>query len=140
MPGGLLNIAAYGAENLILTGNPKKTFFNATYKKYTNFGLQRFRIDYENQRTLNFNSETEMVFKIPRYAELLWDTYLVMNLPDIWSPLYWNEDVSGCQTPYEFQWISQLGAMMIHEIIVYSGSNILSRYSPEYLVNILAPE
>jgi len=34
MPGGLLNIAAYGAENLILTGNPKKTFFNATYKKY----------------------------------------------------------------------------------------------------------
>ena len=44
MPGGLLNIAAYGAENLILTGNPKKTFFNATYKKYTNFGLQRFRI------------------------------------------------------------------------------------------------
>ena len=27
MPGGLLNIAAYGAENLILTGNPKKTFF-----------------------------------------------------------------------------------------------------------------
>ena len=25
MPGGLLNIAAYGAENVILTGNPKKT-------------------------------------------------------------------------------------------------------------------
>jgi len=133
MPGGLLNIAAYGAENLILTGNPKKTFFNATYKKYTNFGLQRFRIDYENQRTLNFNSETEMIFKIPRYAELLWDTYLVMNLPDIWSPLYWNEDVSGCQTPYEFQWTEKLGATMIQEIVVYSGSNILSRYSGEYL-------
>ena len=27
MPGGLLNIAAYGAENIILTGNPKKTYF-----------------------------------------------------------------------------------------------------------------
>jgi len=133
MPGGLLNIAAYGAENVILTGNPKKTFFNATYKKYTNFGLQRFRLDYEGQRTLNFNSQTEMVFKIPRYAELLWDTYLVVNLPDIWSPLYWTEDVSGCQTPYEFQWTKQLGSMMIHEITVYSGANILSRYSGEYL-------
>ena len=133
MPGGLLNIAAYGAENVILTGNPKKTFFNATYKKYTNFGLQRFRIDFEGQRTLNFNSQTEMIFKIPRYAELLWDTYLVVNLPDIWSPLYWTEDVSGCQTPYEFQWIKQLGAMMIHEITVYSGANILTRYSGEYL-------
>ena len=60
MPGGLLNIAAYGAENIILTGNPKKTYFKATYKKYTNFGLQRFRLDFEGQRTLNFNSETEI--------------------------------------------------------------------------------
>lgn len=133
MPGGLLNIAAYGAENIILTGNPTKTFFNATYKKYTNFGLQRFRIDYEGQRTLNFNSETEMNFKIPRYAELLWDTYLVVNLPDIWSPLFWTTDVSGCMTPYEFQWIDKLGAMMINEITVYSGANILSRYSGEYI-------
>ena len=133
MPGGLLNIAAYGAENVILTGNPTKTFFNATYKKYTNFGLQRFRIDYEGQRTLNFNSETEMNFKIPRYAELLWDTYLVVNLPDIWSPLFWTTDVSGCMTPYEFQWINKLGAMMIKEITVYSGSNILTRYSGEYI-------
>uniref|UniRef100_A0A6C0EP79 Major capsid protein N-terminal domain-containing protein n=1 Tax=viral metagenome TaxID=1070528 RepID=A0A6C0EP79_9ZZZZ len=133
MPGGLLNIAAYGAENVILTGNPTKTFFNATYQKYTNFGLQRFRIDYEGQRTLNFNSETEMNFKIPRYAELLWDTYLVVNLPDIWSPLFWQTDVSGCMTPYEFQWINKLGALMIKEITVYSGSNILSRYSGEYI-------
>ena len=133
MPGGLLNIAAYGAENVILTGNPTKTFFNATYKKYTNFGLQRFRIDYDGQRTLNFNSETEMNFKIPRYAELLWDTYLVVNLPDIWSPFYWNPDVSGCMTPYEFQWIDKLGAMMINEVTIYSGANILSRYSGEYI-------
>jgi hypothetical protein len=133
MPGGLLNIAAYGAENVILTGNPSKTFFNATYKKYTNFGLQRFRLDYEGQRTLNFNSETEMTFKIPRYAELLWDTYLSVNLPDIWSPMLWNPDVSGCITPYEFQWVNKLGAAMIKEITVYSGSNILSRYSGEYI-------
>ena len=99
MPGGLLNIAAYGAENIILTGNPKKTYFRATYKKYTNFGLQRFRLDFEGQRTLNFNSETEMVFKIPRYAELLWDSYLVVNLPDIWSPFYWNETVKWLRYP-----------------------------------------
>uniref|UniRef100_A0A6C0C3Y9 Major capsid protein N-terminal domain-containing protein n=1 Tax=viral metagenome TaxID=1070528 RepID=A0A6C0C3Y9_9ZZZZ len=133
MPGGLLNIAAYGAENLILTGNPTKTFFNATYKKYTNFGLQRFRIEHEGQRSLNFNSQTELNFKIPRYAELLWDTYLVVNLPDIWSPLYWTQDVSGCQTPYEFKWIDKLGAMMIEEVTIYAGSNILSRYSGEYI-------
>ena len=133
MPGGLLNIAAYGAENIILTGNPTKTFFKTAYKKYTNFGLQRFRLDYNGQRTLNFNSETEMTFKIPRYAELVWDTYLVVNLPNIWSPFFWNTDISGCVSPYEFQWIKQLGSMMIREITVYSGSNILAQYSGEYL-------
>jgi len=133
MPGGLLNIAAYGSENIILTGNPTKTFFSATYKKYTNFGLQRFRLDYDGQRSLSYNSETEMTFKIPRYAEMIWDTYLVVNLPDIWSPFYWNTDVSGCITPYEFKWIKQLGSMMIHDITIYSGSNILAQYSGEYM-------
>ena len=47
MGGGLLNLTSYGNENVILNGNPKKTFFKAVYKKHTNFGLQRFRIDYK---------------------------------------------------------------------------------------------
>ena len=47
MTGGLMNLVAYGNENLLFNGNPKKTFFKATYQKYTNFGLQRFRIDFE---------------------------------------------------------------------------------------------
>lgn len=133
MPGGLLNIAAQGAENVILTGNPSKTFFQATYKKYTNFGLQRFRIDRTGSRILNYNSETEMKFKIPRYAELLWDTYLVVNMPDIWSPFYWNSDISCNKTPFEFQWIEKIGVSMIKDITIYAGSNILSKYSGEYM-------
>lgn len=88
MPGGLLNIISYGSENLILNGNPSKTFFKQTYKKYTNFGLQRFRIDFEGQRVLNYNSPSHFTFKIPRYAELLWDTYIVVQLPNIYSSLY----------------------------------------------------
>ena len=137
MPGGLLNIAAYGAENIILTGNPTKTYFKATYKKYANFGLQRFRIDYKGQRVLNYNSETELDFKIPRYAELLWDTYLVINLPDIWSPFFWKPDIEGCLTPFEFKWIDQLGSMMIKQVTIYSGSNTLAQYSGEYLSVIM---
>ena len=46
MPGGLLNIVAYGNQNIILNGNPSKTFYKCVYAKYTNFGLQKFRIDY----------------------------------------------------------------------------------------------
>ena len=83
MPGGLLQLVAYGQSNIILTGDPKTTFFKSSYKKYTPFGMQRFRIDFEGLRNLSFDSKTEMEFKIPRYGDLLWDTYIVVNLPNI---------------------------------------------------------
>ena len=41
MPGGTLNIEAAGESNIILNGNPKKSFFKATYAKYHNFGMQK---------------------------------------------------------------------------------------------------
>ena len=37
MAGGLLNLIALGNQNIILTGNPTKSFFKSTYYKYTNF-------------------------------------------------------------------------------------------------------
>ena len=131
MPGGLMNIASYGNENIILTGNPTKTFFKATYHKHTNFGMQKFRIDYKGLRTLNYKQDTVMDFKIPRYAELLNDTYIVITMPDIWSPFHF--DTNNHPRPLEFRWIENLGAMMIKNIEIHSGGNVLSRYSGEYL-------
>jgi hypothetical protein len=74
MAGGLLNLIAIGNANIFLTGDPIKTFFRATYCKYTNFGLQKFRIDYNGTRDLRLTDPSTFVFKIPRYAELLMDT------------------------------------------------------------------
>ena len=118
MPGGLMNLISVGAPNLILTGNPKKTFFKATYNKYTNFGMQRFRLDYQGQRKLHYGEDTEMIFKIPRYADLLFDTYVVIDLPNIWSPLFFDSDLSGNWGPFEFKWIENLGAQMIRSVTV----------------------
>ena len=137
MGGGLLNLTAYGNENVILNGNPKKTFFSAVYKKHTNFGLQRFRIDYKGSRILNFNTPTVLDFKIPRYAEMLYDTYVCITLPDIWSPFQEfnpSMQLGGNQMkPYQFRWIEELGTNMIREVEVYSGPIILSKFSGEYL-------
>jgi len=146
MPGGLLNIVSYGAANIILNGNPKKTFFKAVYKKYSNFGLQRFRLNFEGQRNLDWSSDTKFEFKIKRYAELAWDTYLVVNMPDIWSPFYPRPDISennvpGVFTnlqnvnyiPYEFKWIENLGFQMIRKVTVHAGGGILAEYSGEYM-------
>ena len=135
MTGGLMNLTAIGNENIILNGNPKKTYFKATYNKHTNFGLQRFRIDFEGNRVLNFTTPTILDFKIPRYAELLHDTYICVTLPNIWSPLKYDPDaeVGRNLIPYEFQWIEEIGSNMIQEIEIYSGGTTLASYSGEYL-------
>lgn len=139
MPGGLLQLVAYGQSNIILTGDPKTTFFKTTYKKHTPFGMQRFRIDFEGLRNLSFDSKTEMEFKIPRYGDLLWDTYVVVNLPDIWSPIFYRgeTDVSGGYVPYEFKWIDDLGFAMIDRITIHSGGSTLAQYSGEWMMNAI---
>lgn len=135
MPGGLLQLVAYGQSNIILTSNPKTTFFKSSYKKYTPFGMQRFRIDFDGQRNLSFDTKTHMEFKIPRYADLLWDTYIVVNLPDIWSPIFYRSDVKGNYLPYEFQWINDIGFAMIEQISIHSGGSTLAQYSGEWMMN-----
>ncbi len=135
MTGGLMNLTAVGTENIILNGNPKKTYFKATYNKHTNFGLQRFRIDFEGNRVLNFTTPTVLDFKIPRYAELLHDTYICVTMPNIWSPLKYDGDAELGRNliPYEFQWVDELGSNMISEIEVYSGGTTIAKFSGEYL-------
>lgn len=134
MAGGLLNLIAVGNANIFLNGNPTKTFFTVTYSKYTNFGLQKFRIDYNGTRDLRLTEPSTFTFKIPRHAELLMDTYLVVTIPDIWSPVYPpTSDTGNKWVPYEFRWIEDLGTHMIREIEVNCGSFTLARYSGDYL-------
>ena len=135
MPGGLLQLVAHGQANIILTGEPKTTFFKSSYKKYTPFGMQRFRIDYQGLRNLSFDSKTEMQFDIPRYGDLLWDTYIVVNLPDIWSPIFYRSDVSGNYVPYEFKWVNDIGFAMIDRITINAGGATLAQYSGEWMMN-----
>jgi len=134
MAGGLLNIISTGNANVILTGNPTKTFFKATYSKYTNFGLQKFRLDYEGSRDLRLTSPSQYTFKIKRYADLLMDTYLVLNLPDIWSPIY-NPSIDNYYewAPYSFRWIKDIGSQIISSIEINCGSTLLQKYTGDYL-------
>ena len=151
MPGGLLNLVSYGNENLILTGNPSKTFFKCTYAKYTNFGLQKFRLDFDGQRSLREMQPSVLRFKIPRYGDLLMDTYLVMTLPTIWSTIIppqniptnlqevagvgppVQQDSSNVWSPYEFKWIKNLGTKMIKEVKFMVGSQIIQKFTGDYL-------
>lgn len=133
MPGGLLNIVSYGNQNVILNGNPKKTFFKSVYMKYTNFGIQKFRIDYDGARDLDPNQDSVYSFKIPRSAELLLDSYLVFRLPDIWSPILPPTSSGDVWKPYHFRWIQNLGTSIIKDVKVIIGSQVIQEYPGEYI-------
>ena len=137
MAGGLLNLVAYGNQNIILNSNPKKTFFKSTYAKYTNFGLQKFRIDFDGQRNLRMSEDSKFTFYIPRYAELLMDTYLVITLPNIWSPVLPPATCNESWTPYEFKWIENVGTQMIKEITISVGGQTLQKLTGGYLLALV---
>ena len=139
MPGGLLNLISYGNQNIFLNGNPSKTMFKCKYAKYTNFGLKKFRIDFDGLRTLRLNESSQFRFRILRYAELLMDTYLVVTLPNIWSPILPPSSVQGQGQwrPYEFKWIKNLGTQMIKEVRFSIGGQIIQRFSGDYLQNLV---
>jgi len=137
MAGGLLNLVAYGNQNIILNSNPKKTFFKSTYAKYTNFGLQKFRIDFDGQRNLRMSEDSKFTFYIPRYAELLMDTYLVVTLPNIWSPVLPPMNCNESWTPYEFKWIDNVGTQMIKDITISVGGQTLQKITGSYLLALV---
>jgi len=142
MAGGLLNLISEGNPNIILNGNPSKTFWKAKYAKYTNFGKQNFRIDHEGTPTLRINEESTFTFKIKRYAELLMDTYIAVNIPNIWSPIMKPKELTDEQgnkfytdwAPYEFKWIDYLGAQMVRKVTITCGNQTLQEYTGQYIL------
>ena len=143
MAGGLMQLVAVGQQNVILNGNPSKSFWKATYKKYTNFGKQNFRLDYDGTPSLGLTTESTFVFKVKRYADLLMDTYISINLPNIWSPVMPPQAVPQADGttiytnwgPYEFQWIENLGAQIISRITITCGNQQLQQFSGQYILN-----
>ena len=146
MAGGLLNLVSSGNQAVFLTGNPTKTFFKSTYKQYTNFGLQKFRIDFNGQRSLRLTEESVFKFTVPRYADLLMDTFFCITLPHIWSPL---RNGAGREAwcgvgelpsdvhPYEFKWINDIGSQLIKNVRFSCGGQLIQEFSGQYLSSLV---
>jgi hypothetical protein len=143
MAGGLMQLVSEGQQNIILNGNPSKSFWKAVYKKFTNFGKQNFRLDYEGTPIINPTTESTFVYKVRRYADLLMDCYISINLPTIWSPILPPQpifDSAGAVTgytdwaPYDFQWIENIGAQIISRITINCGNQKLQEYSGQYIL------
>lgn len=134
MPGGLIQLVGVGAQNELINGNPTMTHFRAVYRKHTNFAMESIRMPFSSSN-LEFSAigTRTISCRIDRYAQLLHDCYLVITLPDIWSPLkYLNGSIAPTgydprtnSIGYEFEWIQNIGYNLIDQVdITMNGQSI----------------
>lgn len=140
MAGGLLNLIANtnsNNANIYFIGNPSTCFFYTTYNQFCNFGVQNFRIDYNGSNNLSQNTPTYITFNISRFADLLTDTYLVLTLPEIFSPIYKDPATDVSYGTFDFKWIRDIGTNIIREITVKIDGDVIQQYSGAYIKNIV---
>jgi len=75
--GGLIQLVAYGEQDVVLTGNPTVTFFQAVYKRHTNFAMETI------QQTTNgsaVSNSARMTVIVARNGDLAGQMYLELAL------------------------------------------------------------
>lgn len=87
MVGGLINIVSYGFNDLYLTGSPQMTFFKVVYRRHTNFSKESIEVPIGQ---MDFGEETSV--NIPKVADLFTNTYLQLEIPEIWLKKYETAD------------------------------------------------
>ena len=75
MAGGLMQLVAYGAQDVYLTGNPKVTFFQAVYKRHTNFAMEN--IEQTVNGTASANGRVSVT--VARNGDLVGDMYVELK-------------------------------------------------------------
>ena len=70
------------------------------------------------------------------------DTYLVVQLPHIWSPIIppnnsEADKFDSLWRPYEFKWIKNLGTQMIERVRFTVGGQVIQEYTGQYLTNMV---
>jgi len=75
MAGGLMQLVAYGAQDVYLTGNPKVTFFQAVYRRHTNFAMENI------EQTVNGTAAPSgrVSVTVARNGDLVADMYVEME-------------------------------------------------------------
>jgi hypothetical protein len=89
MAGGLMQLVAYGAQDVYLTGNPQITFWKVVYRRHTNFAVES--IEQVFNGTGDFGKK--VVCQIQRNGDLITKMFLRVVLPALGAGLSWTPKV-----------------------------------------------
>lgn len=81
MGGGLMQLVAYGAQDIYLSGNPQITFFKVVYRRHTNFSMEAI------DQTFNGSADygKKVTCTISRNGDLIHRVYVQVALPELAS-------------------------------------------------------
>ena len=122
MAGGLLQLVAYGAQDVYLTGNPQITFFKAVYRRHTNFSIESIGQTFDG--SVDFGKRVTLT--VERNGDLIANTYLQATLPAVVLPI---TEVFG--------WVGSVGEFLIKSVELDIGGQQIDKHYG-YWLNIWA--
>ena len=120
--GGLMQLVAYGAQDIYLTGNPQITFFKVVYRRHTNFAMESIEQTFNG--SANFGKKVQCT--ISRNGDLIHRVYLQCTLPQVTLQA---SDGSGAQ----FRWLNWVGHNLINNVYVEIGGQQIDKHYGDWL-------
>ena len=118
-----MQLVAYGAQDIYLTGNPQITFWKVTYRRHTNFAMESI------EQTFNGAADfgRRVTCTISRNGDLAYRTYLQVTLPEIGQSL----GTSG--TNVFARWLDFPGHQLIDDVEVEIGGQRIDKHYGDWM-------
>ena len=123
MAGALMQIVAYGAQDLFLTGTPEITYWKVSYRRHTNFAMESIEQTFQGQA--DFGRRVSAV--LSRNGDLAYRTYLQVTLPEI------NQDMNATDKTVYARWLDYIGEQMIAQVEVEIGGQRIDRQYGDWM-------
>ena len=123
MAGGLMQLVAYGAQDVFLTGTPEITFWKVSYRRHTNFAMESIEQTFSGQADFG----RRVTCTISRNGDLAYRTYLQVTLPEI------NQDMKGNNDGVYARWLDFIGEQLIAQVEVEIGGQRIDRQYGDWM-------
>lgn len=119
--GAVLQLAAYGAQDLYLTGQPQITNFKAVVKRHTNFAIETV----ENYFTGDPAFGRKVFSKLQRVGDLIHQIYLRIVLPEL-QPVQGHDGIFT-------SWVNAVGYAMLKSVEIQIGEQVIDTQYGQWL-------
>jgi hypothetical protein len=123
MAGGLMQLVAYGAQDVFLTGTPEITFWKVSYRRHTNFAMESIEQTFSGQADFG----RRVTCTISRNGDLAYRTYLQVTLPEI------NQDMSSPVNNVYARWLDFIGEQLVAQVEVEIGGQRIDRQYGDWM-------